>query len=141
MSFLKQGSMRPVLKEFLGYGAASALAFAVDIGVLWTLVHFLSYPKILAASISFCVGILVSYALSVTWVFQHRRLQDKPLELASFAAIGAIGLGVNAVVMSIAIQKFGVHYLLAKCMAAGLTFACNFISRRQLLFVAKRHPA
>jgi putative flippase GtrA len=133
--------MRPVFKEVLGYGAASALAFAVDIVVLWALVHFLSYPTILAASISFCAGILVSYALSVTWVFQHRRLQDKHLELASFAAIGTIGLGLNALVMSIAIQKFGVHYLLAKCIAAGFTFACNFAARRQLLFVPKRHHA
>ena len=132
--------MRPVLKEAIGYGAASVLAFAVDIGVLWALVHFISVPTILAASISFCAGILVSYGFSVTWVFQHRRLQDKHLELATFAAIGAIGLAVNAVVMSIAIQKFGVHYLLAKCIAAGFTFGCNFVSRRQLLFVPKgRH--
>lgn len=133
--------MRPLLREAIGYGVASALAFAVDIGVLWALVHFLAYPKILAASISFCAGILVSYAVSVTWVFRHRRVQDKHLELASFAAIGAVGLGINAVAMSIAIQVFGVHYLLAKCVAAGFTFAGNFVSRRQLLFAPDRHHA
>ena len=130
--------MRRLLSEAAGYLAVSVLALGVDMLVLAALVQGLHTPAVLAACISFCAGLLVSYALSVTWVFRHRRLKGSRLEFASFAALGAIGFAVNAIVMTLAIRVAGLHYLLAKCIAAAFTFGCNFISRRQLLFVPSR---
>jgi putative flippase GtrA len=76
----------------------------------------------------------MTYVLSITMVFDQRRLADRRLEFLSFAAIGGIGLAINAGVMFLAVSYAGVHYLVAKCIAAGFTFAFNFIARRQLLF-------
>ena len=42
---------------------------------------------------------------------------------------------ILAGVISLAVRYLGLHYLLAKCLAAGFTCTCNFIARRQLLFV------
>ncbi len=42
---------------------------------------------------------------------------------------------LNAFVMFIGVRYLGLHYMVAKCVAAGFTFLGNFISRRQLLFV------
>ena len=91
-----------------------------------------------AASASFLVGLLVGYVLSVTLVFKYRRLTDRRIEFASFAAIGVVGLGINAAAMAVGVRTLGLHYLVAKCGAAAFTFAWNFVARRQFLFVKRR---
>jgi uncharacterized membrane protein len=46
------------LKELVGYGAASACALAVDLVVLWALVHFFSWEYLAAATT--CAGTALS---------------------------------------------------------------------------------
>ena len=106
--------------------------------MLWVLVHYFYWWYLAAATTSFSAGLLVAYALSVKLVFRHRRLRDRRLEFASFASIGAVGVAINAAVISFGVKYLGLHYLLAKCGAAGFTFVWNFVARRQLLFVQRR---
>ena len=129
--------MRTLLKELIGYGAASACALAVDIAILWALVHFLSWNYLSAATTSFVAGAVVAYELSTTIAFKQHRLDNRRAEFASFVAIGAIGLLVNMAAMFVAVNYVGLHYLIAKCVAAGFTFTCNFVARRQILFVRR----
>ncbi len=131
--------MRTLLKEVIGYGAASAAALAVDLAILWALVHFLSWGYLTAACTSFLAGATVAYVLSVKLAFKQHRLRNRRVEFLSFVAIGVLGLAINAAVMSLAVRYLGLHYLFAKCVAAGFTFMCNFIARRQILFV--RHSS
>lgn len=129
--------MRQFLRELLGYGAASVCALIVDVAVLWALVHFLSWGYLAAATTSFLVGAVVAYQLSTAIAFKEHRLTSRKTEFASFVAIGGIGLAVNAAVIFIGVNYLGLHYLIAKCVAAGFTFVCNFIMRRQILFVRR----
>jgi putative flippase GtrA len=129
--------VRQFVKELLGYGAASACALVVDVAVLWALVHFLSWGYLAAATSSFLVGAVVAYQLSTAIAFKEHRLTSRKTEFASFVAIGGIGLVVNAAVIFIGINYLGLHYLIAKCVAAGFTFTCNFVARRQILFVRR----
>lgn len=131
--------MRVLLREAVGYGAASVCAFAADIGILWLLVRFLGVGYLAAATASYLTGAVVAHALSLKLAFRQRRLTDPRLEFVSFFAIGTAGLAINAAVISLAVRYLGLHYLLAKFVAASFTFICNFIARRQILFV--RHSA
>jgi putative flippase GtrA len=127
--------MKTLLKEALGYGAASICALGVDMTILWLLVRFCAWGYVAAATASFLAGALVAYQLSVRLAFRQHRLRDRRAEFVSFVAIGTVGLAVNAAVISVAVRYFGLHYIIAKCVAAGFTFTCNFLARRQLLFV------
>jgi putative flippase GtrA len=131
--------MNTVTKDALKYLMASGCALFVDFSVLWILVRYFSWWYLAAATASFLSGIAVVYALSVRMVFNHRRIKDHRIEFLSFAAIGGAGLIINAAAIFAAVKYFGVHYLVAKCVAAGFTFAFNFFARRQLLFT--RRPA
>ena len=129
--------MKTVARDALRYFLASACALCVDISVLWLLVQYFSWWYLAAATTSFLSGMVVAYVLSITMVFDHRRLSDQRIEFLSFTAIGGVGLAINAGVIFTAVTYFGVHYLIAKCIAAGFTFAFNFSARRQLLFVRR----
>lgn len=127
--------MRRLGMEILGYALASACALAVDMALLWVLVNFLSWGYLAAATTSFCAGTVVAYEFSVMLAFHQHRLQNRRYEFASFAAIGLLGLAVNAAVIFMLVEYGGFHFLLAKCVAAGFTFTTNFVVRRQTLFV------
>jgi putative flippase GtrA len=131
--------MNILVKDAFGYAAASGCALIVDMATLGILVHYFSWWYLAAATASFVAGLFVAYILSVTLVFKQRRLQDRRAEFAGFAAIGAVGLIINAVVIFIAVKYWGLNYIVAKCVAAAFTFICNFISRRQFLFVQRSY--
>jgi putative flippase GtrA len=120
---------------------ASLFALTVDLSMLWILVRFFHLPYLAAASLSFLAGAAVAYHLSVRLAFKEHRLSNRRAEFASFVVIGTLGLAVNASVIEMAVKFLGLHYLLAKCVAAGCTFTCNFIARRQLLFIQPRLPS
>jgi putative flippase GtrA len=129
--------MKTFLKEAQRYGAASLCALGVDMGILWILVHFFSWRYVTAATASFLAGAAVAYQLSVRLAFKQHRLRDRRAEFVSFVAIGTAGLAINAGVISVAVRYFGLHYIIAKCVAAAFSFTCNFLARRQLLFVRR----
>jgi putative flippase GtrA len=127
--------MNTVVREAFRYFLVSGFAFLLDIGVLWILVQYFSWWYLAAATVSFLSGIVLGYVLSIRMVFSYRRLKDQRIEFLSFAAIGGVGLAINAAVMFVAVKYFGIYYLLAKFVAAGFTFMFNFFVRRQMLFV------
>jgi putative flippase GtrA len=127
--------MKILVAEAARYTAASGCALVLDVSMLWVLVHFFSWWYLAAASASYTAGLIVGYMLSIKLVFKHRRLKDSRLEFVSFAAIGLIGLAINAAVIAFCVAYLSVNYLVAKCVAAGFTFAWGFLVRRQLLFV------
>src|ERR1700722_14221270 len=130
--------MKIVFQEALRYTAVAACALIVDMTILWVLVHYFSWWYLGAATTSFLVGLLIGYVLSVTLVFKYRRLKDRRLEFASFAAIGAVGVAINAAAMAFGVKYLGLLYLVAKCGASGFTFLWNFTARRQFLFARRR---
>jgi putative flippase GtrA len=129
--------MTLLLQQAIGYAAASGCALVFDMTILWVLVHFFSWDYLIAATCSFLAGAVVAYMLSVKLAFRQHALQDRRLEFVIFIAIGATGLAVNDAVLFLAVDQLGIHYLAAKCVAAGFTFTSNFIMRRQILFVRR----
>jgi len=123
------------MRQAIGYFAASAAALIVDMAILWLLVCFFLWGYLAAASVAYLAGATIAYLLSVTLAFKQHRLDNRLAEFLGFVAIGTAGLAINAGVISLGVRYLGLHYLLAKCAAAGFTFLCNFVARRQLLFV------
>ena len=124
------------IRDAFRYSAASGVALAVDIALLWLLVEHFYWHYLIAASAAFIAGTLVIYALSVEWIFQHRRVINRRLEFSIFALIGVLGVLVNLLVLRVAVESFEVHYLVGKLAAVAFTFTLNFGLRRGVLFSA-----
>lgn len=121
-------------RELVTYGCASIAALLVDIGVLTLLVSIAHLTYIVAATISFVAGGLFLYVVTVRYVFGFRRISNRAVELPMFMALGLAGLAINTAVIYVLVEGFRLHYLLAKCAAAGCTFFANFALRKTLMF-------
>jgi putative flippase GtrA len=124
--------------EFWRYLAASVAALALDFGLLWLLTSRLGLHYLTSSAISYSAGAVLHYAISVTLVFRERRLADRRMEFMGFFAIGLLGLAANQLVMKAAVDGLGQSYLLGKVAATGVSFVLTFVTRRAVLFTAKR---
>ena len=132
---------RRLAQESVKYLLASALAFALDFAVLVGLTEFARWHYLVAAACGFTAGLVLTYVLSVTVIFQERRLRSRGLQFVVFAAIGMVGLALTEVLMALVVGRFGINYALAKLLVAGASFTFNFAARRVILFTrARRSP-
>lgn len=126
------------LRQFVLYGAVSVAALAVDYALLIFLTEYVGLYYLVSATISFLAGMLLVYATSVGFIFDERRLDNRSLELTSFAAIGVAGLLLNALLLWAITTGTPLGYQLAKLPTAGIVFLFNYLARRNLLFTAGR---
>ena len=119
--------------EFGRYFAVSLIALAVDVAILFAAAKFMHY--LVAATLGFVAGSMVSYLLATRWAFRRRRFDDREhTEFAVYALVGVFGLGINDLVIYLAVGLAGSHLLLGKLLAAGTTFFFNFAIRKRVLF-------
>lgn len=129
-------------KEFGRYFLASLIALAIDLGVFSISLRIAGWPWMWAAALGFCFGAVISYWLSIRFVFQNRTLRNSPaMEFAGFATIGIAGLGMTEIVLWLAIEMLDVLPEAGKLGAAVATFLFNYVLRKLLLFGQGRfHP-
>lgn len=116
------------------YGFVSVLALVVDVAALMAGVEWFGLAPVLAATLSFSLGIVVNFACTRVWVFTRRRHARRRVEFALFVLVGVIGLALNAAIMAGLHEGLGVHYLLAKAVSTAIVFFWNFLARRQFIY-------
>lgn len=126
------------VRDVLGYGAASALALAVDWGSLVVLTQVFAVQYLVAAAVSFSAGLVVAYLLATKLVFRGRARYKAGGELAGFLLTGLAGLVLNQVLLFVFVDFAHAPVAAAKAPTAIFVFSFNFLSRRFLLFSASR---
>lgn len=114
----------------------SAVALAIDYGLMVALHEWAGLYHLLAAAVGFCAGLATNYLLSVAWVFRSRTVANRWLEFAIFAAIGLAGLGWTIGIMYLGTDLLKVEYWLVRIIAVGVVFVWNFGVRKAALFRA-----
>ena len=120
--------------QFLRYVFVGGTAFIFDFGILYGLKTYGGVNYLLAATVSFVIGLAVNYVLSVTWVFSRHTMRSRWLEFWVFAAAGVVGLGFNDLFMWLFTSVAGLYYLVSKVGATALVFLWNFFARNLSLF-------
>jgi putative flippase GtrA len=125
-----------LLRHLFGYGVWSGVALGIDWGLLVLLIK-LGLPWLVAAPISFTVGMVFAYVASVRLVFADCRAVAPLREALTFFAIGFVGLLLNQMLLAAFMAGFGLDAAVAKAPTAMLVFLFNFIARRAALFAPK----
>src|SRR5262249_42174966 len=124
-------------RQFALYFAVSAGALALDFALFLLLTRALGLHYLPASAISFSTGALATYLLSVTLVFDERRLTGRRMGVAFVFVLRLSGLAVNQLVLLAAVGGLGLPAPTAKIGAAGFSFVANFLARRSLLFTVR----
>jgi putative flippase GtrA len=111
----------------------SGLAAALDFGMLVFLVEIGGWSPVAAACISYLLGGIIQYVLCSVWVF-NASPSNVPVGVCLFILLSLVGLGITWATMTLLHTLGHVNYAFTKCVALGLAFWWNFLSRKYLLF-------
>lgn len=123
--------------QLIRYTFVGGMAFIVDFSLLYIFTEYFHLYYILSATLSFITGLLVSYVISILWVFRGFGSANRFQEFLFFALIGIIGLGINAGILWLITDYFGVYYMLSKLITAVIVYFWNFFARKYFLFFKK----
>lgn len=120
--------------QFVRSLVVSVIALIFDFGFLVILKELAGVHYLVAAALSFTIGVTVNYFLSIWWVFAHRKLSSRQAEYAIFVTINVIGLVLNLVIIAALVQLLDFDYRLAKAVSTVVVFFWNFAGRKKLLY-------
>lgn len=128
---------RRLVRQFARFLAVGAVAFAIDYGVFLLLHAVLDAPYVLASAISLALSLVVSYMLTVRYVFAARPGRNVGLELALYVAISVVAIGINQGVLLASVELLQLAPEVGKLVATAVVLVFNFVARKAL--IERRH--
>jgi len=128
------GPAETKLVQFLRYAVASGISLAADFGLLYVGTEFLGLHYLLSAIVSYSIGMVVNYLLSVLWAFPRSRLKSRVLEFLIFVVIGVAGMGLNELLLWLFTTILRFHYLVSRSITAVVGYFWKFLLRKIVLF-------
>ncbi len=122
--------------QFLKYAVGGAVAFVVDVSLLYILTEMAGLWYLWSATFSFIVAAMVNYLFQRFWTFksQERRVARQFL---TFLSLQAVGLFINSAMMYLTVEYLGLWYIIAKAFAALVVLIWNFWSSKEFVFNKK----
>ena len=75
--------------------------------------------------------------MSIFWIFNQRRFNNRVAEFLGFALIGIVGLVLTYFIMRIFTNSLQINYLLAKIVSTIIVTLWNFLAKKYFLFYKK----
>ena len=125
--------------EFFRYFIAGTIAFIVDFSVLVFCTEVLGVHYLYSNVAGYAIGLIVSYTINITWVFDHRRFNNRQnREFAYFTFIALIGLGTSELVIWLVTEYVELPYTWSKVISAFFVVLFNFAAKKWFLFSPAR---
>jgi putative flippase GtrA len=119
--------------QIIRFGMVGFLCFFIDYGLMLGLTELAGINYLISSAISFTVSVIVNYLLSMKFVFEVRKRDNRAKEFILFVFLSIIGLGINQLVMWVCVEKIGIIYQISKIGATAIVMVYNFISRKLIM--------
>lgn len=127
------GRMRRLIWQFARFLVVGGISFAVDYGLYVVLFHYLGVQYLLASTISFSLSLILNYVLTLKFVFEAKPGRNIALEFTIYIGLNIIALGLNQLILFIAVDGLGISPFVGKLIATAVVLVYNFISRKILI--------
>lgn len=136
--------MKEIIKEFGRSTIVGVISFIVDSAVLVLLKEMLfanggDLELFICTAAGFIVGVVVSYILSIVFVFKNSRNTEKNgvRSFVMFTIVSLSGLAVTEIFMHVGVNILNFHYVAVKIVAATFVLFWNYCGRKILIFKDK----
>lgn len=123
---------RIVPESFIGFAILNLTTFAVDMVVLAALFRIAHVPYPAATTIGYVVALLLAYVLN-RWLNFHSRAPVGP-QTARYAFVAAVNYFLLLQGVGSGLQALGVHYLVARLVAAVSEGIWVYVGMRWIVF-------
>lgn len=125
--------MKKLIEQIMKFGVVGVICFGIDYGLMIFLTELCGISYLVSSGISFSVSVMVNYTLSLKFVFETDKDNNKVVEFLIFIILSVVGLGINQVLMWVCVDKLHVYYMISKIGVTGVVMVYNFITRKLIL--------
>lgn len=125
--------MKKLIEQLMKFGIVGVICFGIDYGLMIFLTEFCGISYLVSSGISFSVSVMVNYTLSLKFVFETDKDNNKVVEFLIFIILSVVGLGINQVLMWVCVDKLHVYYMISKIGVTGVVMVYNFVTRKLIL--------
>jgi putative flippase GtrA len=131
----------PALQRFLRYAIIGVSTLLLDLVMLYIAVSVFGIAYYFATPCSFLIAITCNYMLSRRYVFTGTERSWR-LGYAYFALVALLGAGITTGLVAGLVSLYGVFYLFARVLVAGVIGIGNYLFNLFINFrVAGRHES
>jgi putative flippase GtrA len=123
-------------ERFLKFATVGVIGALIDFSLLLLLVQKVGLPPLVGNIFSFSAAVVSNFTWNRLWTFPESRSRPLLKQLGQFAIVNIIGLGINELVLGVALAVLS-HFLLAplnllvaKAFAIGVVLFWNFFVNR-----------
>lgn len=128
------GKPKNTKAEFVRSLPVGLVTTVIDFGLLILLTEVFGVHYLISAGVGFLAGQTWSYVASVRWVFARFRARSHKTGFSTFLTLSGIGLFLTEILLWLAAEQFGMHYLIAKVGVSAVTSLALFFARKRFLF-------
>lgn len=125
--------MKRLVNQIIKFGIVGGSAFVIDYGVMILLTEVFGINYLISSGISFTISVIYNYVLSIKWVFDVKKDNDRRHEFIVFIVLSVLGLLINQLIMWTCVDKLDIFYMLSKIIATAVVMVYNFITRKIFL--------
>lgn len=125
--------MNKTFRQFIKFGLVGLLSFLVDAGIYLILTRYLAVFYLIAKMISFILAAINSYIFNRAWTFRSKNTQIGR-EFIQFFIVSSIGLGLNSLIMFLAVDYIKLNDILGLVIATAITMFWNFSANKLWVF-------
>jgi len=115
-------------KTLPGYALASITGTVAHYILYILLVRVFSVHAVLASTLGAILGAVIIYLLNYFFIFRSTK---KHIEAASkFTVVALMSVGLNGMIVSIALMYVSMHYLIAQMPAAVIVFGVSYLANK-----------
>lgn len=129
---LKQLLNHTLVRQIGRFALVGVVATAVHYAILVALVEIGHVAPVIATTIGYCAGIVVSYTLNRRFTFQDTSAPVAS-SFAKFVVLYGVGALLNGAIVATLIAA-NASYLLAQIVATGIVLFWNFLGARFVAF-------
>lgn len=148
----KGGKFKKLIIQLLKFGVVGGLSFIIDFVITLIISAILrkfgvsvETAATVAGFFGFCISLIFNYLMSMKFVFERKDNMDRKKEFLIFAALSAVGLGLNELILyygvvicdkmlpNIVETKPTLVTAGVKIIATAIVMVYNFISRKMTL--------
>lgn len=120
--------------QVLRYLISGGSAGVTNLATLFVMVHFFHVWYLLSAIVAFLVAVFVSFLMQKYFTFNDYNKEKIKKQSLLYFAIQVFNLGPNTLLLYIAVDKLGIHYLLAQILVLGVIAIYTFFLFKHLVF-------
>ena len=117
-----------IIKFLISGGSAAVVEYGVFVAIL----HFTPVAVVVAQTVSFLCGFVISFLLNKKWVFKSDGNSKK--ELIQYSILAATNLVLSNVVLWLMISIVGLFFWIAKLVVMAMVATWNYFIFQKIIF-------